>query len=156
VNQWVTLPPEPGEEVLCVKRGSTTIPGTELALQGGLVILTNQRIYVGPWDTRLVGDLLAKMAGKLAPTGSAKAIDLVVGWANKARAVSLREILSVAPFRKSSLRITTKDGKHRDFVIAATMWSPIWSGKTPCIATRCWRRSIKRLPTFNELVHGRR
>ncbi|QTE03155.1 hypothetical protein [Streptomyces cyanogenus] len=127
MNQWVTLPPEPGEEVLCVKRGSAAIPGTELALQGGLLILTNQRIYIGPWDTRLVGDLLTKIAGKLGPAGAAKAMDLVAGWANRARAVSLREILSVAPFRKSSLRITTRDGKHRDFVIAATMRSPIWS-----------------------------
>ncbi|MFD9034510.1 hypothetical protein ACFVZW_25740 [Streptomyces sp. NPDC059567] len=73
------------------------------------------------------GDRESKTAGKLAPAGAAKAIDLIVEWANQAQAVPLREIVSVAPFRKSSLRITTRDGKHRDFTIAATIWSPIWS-----------------------------
>ncbi|MFD8885862.1 hypothetical protein ACFV0H_25600 [Streptomyces erythrochromogenes] len=126
-DQWITLPPEPNEVVLCVKRGSTLLPGTELAMVGGLLILTNQRLYVGPWDTRLVGALLAKMAGPLGPAGTGRAIELVAGWANKARAVPLQQIASAESFRKSSIRVTTQDGNHRDFGIAATMWSPIWS-----------------------------
>lgn len=126
-DQWVTLPPEPNEVVLCVKRGSALISGTEFALVGGLLILTNQRLYVGPWDMRLVGGLLAKTAGPLGPPGTGKAIESVAGWASKARAVPLGQIVSVESFRKSSLRVTTQDGRHRDFGIAATMGSPIWS-----------------------------
>ncbi|MER5177584.1 hypothetical protein ABT009_04270 [Streptomyces sp. NPDC002896] len=88
----MTLPPEPGELVLCVKTGSVNVPGTPFALIGGLLVLTNQRLYQGPLDTRLAGRLLSVMANVAGPTGSDTAIDLIVDWSNKARAVALQNI----------------------------------------------------------------
>ncbi|KMS76962.1 hypothetical protein ACM01_03885 [Streptomyces viridochromogenes] len=129
MNHWVMLPPEPSEEVLCVKAAGSLIPGTELSLVGGLLVLTNQRLYHGPLNTRPAGELLAKMAAATGPAGSAKAVSLVVAWANEARAVPLREIASVEPLKKRSLRVVGRDGKHRDFGIAASVLAPIWSSK---------------------------
>ncbi|MFF5488288.1 hypothetical protein [Streptomyces virginiae] len=129
MDHWVTLPPEPGEEVLCVKVAGSLIPGTELSLVGGLLVLTNQRLYHGPLNTRPAGELLAKMSAATGPAGAAKAINFVVAWANEARSVPLREIASVEPLKKRSLRIAGRDGKHRDFGIAASLQSPIWSSE---------------------------
>ncbi|MET4644660.1 hypothetical protein ABID95_004409 [Streptomyces atratus] len=124
---WVTLPPERGEEVLCVKTGSVNIPGTPLALIGGLLVLTNQRLYQGPLDTRLAGKLLSVMGKVTGPTGTDTAIDLIVGWANKARAVALQDIASVDSVGRSSLVVTTENGKRRTFGVAASARTPVWS-----------------------------
>ncbi|WP_344053625.1 hypothetical protein [Streptomyces thermoalcalitolerans] len=128
---WVKLPLENGEEVLCVKTGAVLIPGTELALIGGILVLTNRRLYHGPLDTRLLGQLLSRFADAVGPTGSGELIDLLIEWSNKARTVPLTAIASATAIRTSSIRITTQDGKHRDFGIAASWKSPVWSRRNP-------------------------
>ncbi|MGW0706366.1 hypothetical protein ACWD4G_10440 [Streptomyces sp. NPDC002643] len=128
---WVTLPPEPGEEVLCTKTGAVLVPGTELALIGGILVLTNRRLYHGPLDTRLAGRLLSASADLAGPTGAGGAIELLIGWVNKARAVPLGEITAVEPIRKASLQVTTQDGKRRNFGIAADWKTPVWSRNNP-------------------------
>ncbi|MER6143786.1 hypothetical protein ABT174_27745 [Streptomyces sparsogenes] len=124
---WVTLPPEPGERMLCVKTGAVLIPGTGLALIGGLLVLTDRRVYHGPLNTKLAGQLLSTVAGSAAPTGVDRAIELIVGWANKARAVRLEDITSVGATGRTVLHITTRDGKRRRFGIAANWRTPVWS-----------------------------
>lgn len=124
---WVTLPPEPGERVLCVKTGAVLIPGTGLALIGGLLVLTNRRLYHGPLNTKLAGQLLSTVAGSAAPSGVDRAIDLIVGWSNKARAVRLEDITSVGAAGRTVLHITTRDGERRRFGIAAGWRTPVWS-----------------------------
>jgi hypothetical protein len=131
VRLWVTLPPEPGEEVLCTKTGAVLVPGTELALIGGLLVLTNRRLYHGPLDTRVAGRLLSTSADLAGPAGAGEAIELVIGWANKARAVPLGEITTVQPIRKASLQVATRDGKRRNFGIAANWRTPVWSRNNP-------------------------
>jgi hypothetical protein len=128
---WVKLPPENGEEVLCVKTGAVLVPGTELALIGGILLLTNRRLYHGPLDTRLLGQLLSRLADVAGPTGSGELIDLAMGWLNKARTVPLPAIASATAIRSSSIRVTTQDGKHRNFGIAANWRSPVWSRNNP-------------------------
>jgi hypothetical protein len=124
---WVTLPPEPGERVLCVKTGAVLIPGTGLALIGGLLVLTNRRLYQGPLNTKLAGQLLSQVAGAAGSTGVDKAIDLIVGWSNKARAVRLEDITSVGASSRTQLHLITRDGKRRRFGIAASWRTPVWS-----------------------------
>ncbi|MEU0809232.1 hypothetical protein [Streptomyces sp. NPDC005970] len=123
----MTLPPEEGERVLCVKTGAVLIPGTGLALIGGLLVLTNRRLYHGPLNTKLAGRLLSTVAGSAAPPGVDRAIDLIVGWSNKARAVRLEDITSVGAAGRTVLRITTRDGERRRFGIAAGWRTPVWS-----------------------------
>ncbi|MGW1030396.1 hypothetical protein ACWD4J_43335 [Streptomyces sp. NPDC002577] len=110
-----------------MKTGSINFPSTPLALFGGLLVLTNQRLYQGPLDTRLAGRLLSATANVAGPTGTDTAIDLIVDWANKARAVALQDIASVESFGRSSLRVSTEDGKRRTFGVAASWRTPVWS-----------------------------
>lgn len=126
---WVTLPPAPGENLICAKTGAVVVPGTELALIGGLLILTDQRLYHGPLNTRLAGRLLSTGTDIVGPLGAGAAIDAIVGWANKARAVPLADITGVEPVRRSSLRVTSRDGKARVFGIAANWRTPVYSRK---------------------------
>jgi hypothetical protein len=128
VRYWVTLPPRPGEDILCVKTGAVPLPGTEFGLIGGLLILTSERFYQGPLDLRLWGRLRATMTKT---GGSLLGINTATGWLSKARAVELRDIVDVQPIRRASLRITTRDGRRRDFGIAAGMFVPVWSKKNP-------------------------
>lgn len=128
---WVTLPPEPGESILCVKTGAVLVPGTELALIGGILVLTDRRLYHGPLNTRLAGQLLSTGADLTGPTGVSTGIDLIVGWANKARTVALSDITAVEPLRRSSLRVTSRDGKQRTFGVAGHWKSPVFSKKNP-------------------------
>jgi hypothetical protein len=127
MGMWITLPPRPGEVVVCVKTGATLIPGTELALVGGLLILTSQRLYHGPLNTRFFGRIIG-MGLSGAPVGTDKAVDGIVDWANKARALELTEIERVEPIRRSSIRVTS-GAKHTDFGIGAGMFAPVWSAK---------------------------
>ncbi|MEU5030811.1 hypothetical protein [Streptomyces milbemycinicus] len=110
-----------------MKTGAVLIPGTGLALIGGLLVLTNRRVYQGPLNTKLAGQLLSTVAGAAGPTGVDKAIDLIVGWSNKARAVRLEDITSVEAAGRTVLQITTRDGKRRRFGIAANWRTPVWS-----------------------------
>ncbi|MBT3151121.1 hypothetical protein HTV45_09505 [Streptomyces sp. CHD11] len=128
---WVRLPPEDGEEVLCVKTGAVLVPGTELALVGGILVLTNRRLYHGPLDTRLLGQWLARFVDAAGPAGGGELIDLFVNWTNKARTVPLSSVSSVTAIRTSSMRVTTLDGKHRVFGVAADWKAPVWSRRNP-------------------------
>jgi hypothetical protein len=53
----------------------------------------------------------------------------VTDWANRARAVDLADIVSVAPTRRSSMRVTVRDGKTREFGIGGPGFAPVWSRK---------------------------
>lgn len=111
---------------------------------GGLLVLTNQRLHHGPLNTRPAGELLAKMAAATGPAGSAKVVNLVVARANEARAVPLRDIASVEPLKKRSLRVVGRDGGYRDFGIAAAVLAPIWSSRPTSISTGPAGRSVGR------------
>jgi hypothetical protein len=126
---WIKLPLRRGERIILAKTGAVLIPGTELALIGGLLVLTNQRLYHGPLNTRLAGWILGQGVDSTAPPGSSHAMDAVVEWANKARAVELADITSVAPTRRSSMRVATRDGRSREFGIGAPGFAPVWSRK---------------------------
>jgi hypothetical protein len=126
---WVTLPLRQGEQVVLSKTGAVLIRGTELALIGGLLVLTNLRLYHGPLDTRLAGWIVGKGTENAGPPGLAEAVDAVTEWANRARAVDLADIVSIAPIRRSSIRVTTRDGKTREFGIGGPGFAPVWSRK---------------------------
>jgi hypothetical protein len=126
---WVTLPLRQGERVILAKTGAVLIPGTELGLIGGRLVLTNMRLYHGPLNTRLAGWILGKGTDSAGPPGLSQAVGAVSGWANRARAIDLADIVSVAPTRRSSMRVTTRDGKIREFGIGAPGFAPIWSRK---------------------------
>lgn len=128
---WVTLPPEPGESMLCAKTGAVLVPGTELALIGGILVLTDRRLYHGPLNTRLAGRLLSEGVDFAGPTGVGTGIGLIVDWANKARAVALADIATVEPVRRSSLCVTDRAGKSRTFGIARNWRTPVYSKHNP-------------------------
>lgn len=71
---WVTLPLREGEQVIVAKTGAVLIPGTELSLIGGLLVLTDMRLYHDPLDTRLAGRLLRTGADLAAPPGLSHAV----------------------------------------------------------------------------------
>ncbi|WP_431047267.1 hypothetical protein ACQUSR_33950 [Streptomyces sp. P1-3] len=124
---WVTLPPRDGERVLAVKTGCTLVPGTSLALVGGILVLTNQRLYQGPLNTRVFGRLLSLLGEAVGPPGTTEVVDVFSSWANKATAVPLGSVVSVDPVGRAVLRVTTEDGRQRRFGVAATWRSPVWS-----------------------------
>jgi hypothetical protein len=126
---WVRLPLQQGEQMILAKTGAGLIPGTELALIGGLLVLTNLRLYHGPLDTRLASWLLRAGTALAAPPGVSQAVGAVAGWANRARAVDLAEIVSVVATRRSSMRVATRDGKTREFGIGGPGFAPVWSRK---------------------------
>jgi hypothetical protein len=63
--------------------------------------------------------------------GSPVGVDSVAAWISRARAVELEDITNVEPIRRTSLRVTTRDGKHRDYGIGSGTFTPIWSKKNP-------------------------
>lgn len=128
---WITLPPQPGEETVCVKVGAIAIRGTDLALIGGLLVLTNQRLYHGPLNVRAAGKMLSWQAEGLGGSIAREAVTAFTDWMLQARAVDLSEIQSVEPLRRCSLRIATRDGQSREFAIAASATTPMWSRKNP-------------------------
>jgi hypothetical protein len=131
VGLWVKLPLRQGERIILAKTGAVLIPGTELALIGGLLVLTSMRLYHGPLDTRLAGWILGKGTDSAGPPGLSRAVGAVTGWANRARAIDLTDIVAVAPTRRSSMRVTSRDGKNREFGIGGPGFAPIWSRKNP-------------------------
>jgi hypothetical protein len=130
MKPWVKLPPRPGERVLCAKTGAIPIGGLDLALIGGILVLTDQRLYHGPLKTRFFGAILSELVGTVLPPAGA-GLDLLTRWANKARAVETRNIVTVEAVRGIRMRIGTQDGKRRDFLVAAGPLTPLWSRKNP-------------------------
>jgi hypothetical protein len=126
---WVKLPLQQGERIILAKTGAVLIPGTELALIGGQLVLTNLRLYHGPLNTRLAGRILGKGTDSAGPPGLSWGVGAMTDWANKARAVDLADIVSVTPIRLSSMRVTVQDGKTREFGIGGPGFAPIWSRK---------------------------
>jgi hypothetical protein len=45
--------------------------------------------------------------------------------------MDLRDIVDVQPIRRSSLRVTTRDGRTHDFGVMAGTFSLVWSKKNP-------------------------
>jgi hypothetical protein len=119
---WMTVPGQPGEKTLCVKIGAIAWTGTNLSKFGGRLVLTNQRLYHGPLNVRLAGKVLAWQIGD-------QPVTALTDWIMQARAVDLIDIESVEPVRRSGLRITTRDRGRREFLIAATALTPVWSPK---------------------------
>lgn len=121
---WVTMPPLPGERIEFVTAGAVPIPGTGLPLVGGVLVLTDSRLYHGPLDTRwtrkFVSDGLDAVGGEVLA-------DAVVGWVNRARAVSLADIVAIEPCHRSSVRITTRDRTTTEFAVGAGRLGPVWS-----------------------------
>ena len=137
---WITMPPQPGEEIICVKTGAVPIPGTGLPLIGGILVLSNLRLYHGPLNTRWAATvlshglklpegttLLAQVSGTLADEAKGGLFDKVSEWANRARAVPLAEIIAVEPCRRSSIKITTRDQESREFAVGAGRIAPVWA-----------------------------
>lgn len=130
MNLWVFPTFEPDEIALCLKTGATPIPGTSLALNGGKLLLTNKRLCHCPLEMRRIGKLDARFLKDADVSfGLTSLPKLLASWSSKVRALRLEDITEVVPCRKSSIRVTSRDGKSREYLVGATGFAPVWSNK---------------------------